>query len=87
MGDRPTANEFTIRMQINRRGFEIAAKAIQAQVRTMWAQDVITENTMKTLLDTVTDMITTFTRAETDYYEMRNILESYDRGENNGVSC
>lgn len=70
-----SADDFSWRMRRNRNLFDVEIGSITAQIKILWTQGIITENTMNVILDKMTELVARFVSTETDYYEMRNILE------------
>lgn len=73
-----SADDFSCRMRITRAGYDTAVESLRAQIRLLWAQGIITENTMQVLFQSVTEIAKNWTLTETNYYEMRNLLEEYE---------
>lgn len=73
-----SADDFSVRMRITRAGYDTALESLRAQIRLLWAQGIITENTMQVLFQSITEIAKNWTLTETNYYEMRNLLEEYE---------
>lgn len=73
-----SAEAFSYFMRSNRRDFDVANESLKAQIRLLWAQGLLTENAMQVLFQSITDIVASFIRTETRYYEMRNKLEEYE---------
>lgn len=73
-----SADDFSARMRITRAGYDTALESLRAQIRLLWAQGIITENAMQVLFQSVTEIAKNWTLTETNYYEMRNLLEEYE---------
>ena len=76
-----SADDFSCRMRFARAGYDVAVESLRAQIRLLWAQGIITENAMQVLFQSVTDIAKNWTQTETNYYEMRNILDEYETQE------
>lgn len=74
-----SAEDFSCRMRFKRHNFDIATESIRAQIRLLWAQEILTENAMQVMFQSITDMVANFTETEISYYEMRNILEEKEQ--------
>lgn len=73
-----SADDFSCRMRFTRAGYDTALESLRAQIRLLWAQGIITENAMQVLFQSVTEIAKNWTQTETNYYEMRNLLEEYE---------
>lgn len=73
-----SADDFSVRMRITRSGYDTAVESLRAQIRLLWAQGIITEGAMQVLFQYVTEIAKNWTLTETNYYEMRNLLEEYE---------
>lgn len=85
MNDRPiiehSANDFTVRMSIRREELKNNIDTLRGQVAFMCAQGIITPSAMELLFNQIKEIQSHTTKIESDYYDMRNTLEKYEKND------
>ena len=90
MNDRPiinnSANDFTVRMSIRRVDIDREIAILRGQINLLKAQSIITEDTEELLWNQLREIIVHKNKIESDYYDMRNTLERYEKNQEVALS-
>ena len=90
MNDKPiitnSANDFTVRMSINRTNIEKELVILRGQINLLQTQGIITEDTEDLLWHQLKEIMFHKNKIETDYYDMRNTLERHEQGKEIALS-
>ena len=85
MNDRPiinnSANDFTVRMGIRRVDIDKEIATLRGQINLLKAQNIITEDAEELLWNQLREIIVHKNKIESDYYDMRNTLERYEKNQ------
>ena len=91
MNDRPiianTANDFTTRMSINRVNINQEIAVLRGQLNALQTQGIITEETNDLLWSQIREITIHKNKIESDYYDMRNILEQHEKNKEIALSA
>lgn len=90
MNDKPikdnSANDFTVRMNIRRVDIDKEIAILRGQINLLQTQSIITEDTEDLLWHQLREIIVHKNKIESDYYDMRNILERYEKNQEIALS-
>ena len=90
MNDRPiinnSANDFTVRMSIRRVDIDKEIAILRGQINLLQTQGIITESTEDLLWHQLKEIMFHKNKIESDYYDMRNTLERYEKNQEIALS-
>ena len=90
MNDRPiinnSANDFTVRMSIRRVDIDKEIAILRGQINLLQTQGIITESTEDLLWHQLKEIMFHKNKIESDYYDMRNTLERYEKNQKIALS-
>lgn len=90
MNDRPikenSANDFTVRMNIRRTDLNKEIATLRGQINLLQTQGIITYDTEELLWNQLREIMAHKTKIESDYYDMRNTLERYEKNQEVALS-
>lgn len=91
MNDRPiknnSANDFTVRMSIRRTDLDKEISILRGQINLLQTQGIITNDTEDLLWNQLREIIVHKNKIESDYYDMRNILEKNEKNQETALSA